>query len=189
VFSDFLVELNFPDAALRLSELPAYPDEPASKPGLTLGQAEKADLHNRWIPPQFSEYERVFRFGHMLLVPTMINKSAPMMFLVDTGGWDNFVTPAAAKGNVKIHGDSDITVKGLSGTVDKVYTTDRVTLTFGHFKQERYDMVAFDLTDISNDAGTEISGSLGFAMLYMLDMKIDYRDHLVDFTYDPNRFH
>ena len=189
VFSDFLVELDFPDVKLRLSELPAYPDAPSASPGLTLGQPEKGNLHNRWIPPQFSDYERVYRFGHMLLIPATINKSARKMFLVDTGGWDNFVSPAAARGNVKIHSDSDITVKGLSGKVDKVYTTDRVTLTFGHFKQERYDMVAFDLTDISNDAGTEISGSLGFAMLYMLDLKIDYRDHLVDFAYDPNRFH
>jgi len=28
---------------------------------------------------------------------------------------------------------------------------------------------------------------LGFAMLRLLDIKIDYRDGLVEFTYDPNR--
>jgi hypothetical protein len=107
---------------------------------------------------------------------------------VDTGGWDNFITPAAAKGVTKLS-NSDTIVKGLSGKVAKVYYTGDVTLVFGHFKQQRDDMVAFDLTHISNNVGTEISGSLGFAMLYLLDIKIDYRDHLVDFSYDPNRFH
>jgi hypothetical protein len=37
--------------------------------------------------------------------------------------------------------------------------------------------------------GTEISGTLGFGMLFMLDIRIDYRDGLVDFSFDPNRFH
>jgi hypothetical protein len=29
---------------------------------------------------------------------------------------------------------------------------------------------------------------LGFVMLRLLDIKIDYRDGLVDFSYDPTRF-
>jgi hypothetical protein len=50
-------------------------------------------------------------------------------------------------------------------------------------------MVAFDTTGISNSSGVEISGMLGFSMLYQMEVKIDYRDGLVDFGYDPNRFH
>jgi hypothetical protein len=50
-------------------------------------------------------------------------------------------------------------------------------------------MVRFDLTNVSNAASTEISGVLGFAMLVMLEMKIDYRDGLLDFTYAGVRFH
>ena len=108
---------------------------------------------------------------------------------MDTGAWDNFVSPAGAKGATKLHSDSDTIIKGLSGKVDKVYATGDVTLAFGNFKQQRHDLVAFDMTHISNDLGTEVSGSLGFVMLYLLEIKIDYRDHLVDFSYDPNRFH
>jgi hypothetical protein len=37
--------------------------------------------------------------------------------------------------------------------------------------------------------GTEISGALGFATLNLLELKIDYRDGLVDLSYDPNRRH
>ena len=50
-------------------------------------------------------------------------------------------------------------------------------------------MVAFDTSKISNDAGAKVSGMLGFAMLFQMNLKIDYRDGLVDFEYDPNRFH
>jgi hypothetical protein len=42
---------------------------------------------------------------------------------------------------------------------------------------------------ISDGAGTEISGTLGFAMLRFLDLKIDYRDDLVSFFYDSKRAH
>ena len=77
----------------------------------------------------------------------------------------------------------------MSGNVKNVYTASRATLVFSHFKQEREDLLTFDLTHLSDSLGTEVSGVLGFAMLRMLDLKIDYRDGLVNFTYDKNRFH
>jgi len=46
--------------------------------------------------------------------------------------------------------------------------------------------VAFGTSHISNSIGVEVSGTLGFAMLRLLDIKIDYRDGLVEFTYNPN---
>jgi hypothetical protein len=39
--------------------------------------------------------------------------------------------------------------------------------------------------DESNNTGTEVSGILGFAMLRMLNIKLDYRDGLVDFEFKP----
>jgi hypothetical protein len=50
-------------------------------------------------------------------------------------------------------------------------------------------MVAFDTTRMSNSSGVEISGMLGFGMLYQMEVRIDYRDGLVDFGYDPKRWH
>jgi hypothetical protein len=40
---------------------------------------------------------------------------------------------------------------------------------------------------LSRHTGTEISGFLGFAMLRLLEVELDYRDGLVDFKYDPKR--
>jgi hypothetical protein len=77
----------------------------------------------------------------------------------------------------------------VRGNVKNVYRASKATIVFSHFKQEREDLITFDLTHFSDLVGTEVSGVLGFAMLRMLDMKIDYRDGLVDFTYDKNRFH
>jgi hypothetical protein len=60
-------------------------------------------------------------------------------------------------------------------------------LSFGHLRQRNLDIVAFDTKSISDSIGVEVSGTLGFAMLRLLDIKIDYRDGLIDFSYDRNR--
>jgi hypothetical protein len=80
-------------------------------------------------------------------------------------------------------------VSGIGGEVRNVYQTEEVTLTFGNFQQHRQRPLAIDLKRVSDDADTEISGILGFAMLWVLDIKLDYRDHLVDFHLDPNPPH
>lgn len=49
-------------------------------------------------------------------------------------------------------------------------------------------MTSIDTKGTSDDIGTEVSGFLGFIMLRLLDIKIDYRDGLVDFTYDSKHF-
>jgi hypothetical protein len=72
--------------------------------------------------------------------------------------------------------------------VKNVYRADKAILQFGHLRQENQDLVAFDLGHISDHTGTEISGTLGFALLRLLDIKIDYRDGLVDFEYDAKRW-
>ena len=133
-------------------------------------------------------YTRVFRFGHDLLIPTSIGKVPHKLFLMDTGAMFNFISPAAAREVTKVHGDSDTVVKGISGKVDKVYSANKAILQFGHLRQENQDMTAFDTKPISDGVGTEVSGFLGFVLLRFLDIKIDYRDALVDFQYDSKRW-
>jgi hypothetical protein len=54
-------------------------------------------------------------------------------------------------------------------------------------QQPNLDIITLDLSNLSRHTGTEISGFLGFAMLRMLEVELDYRDGLVDFGYDPKR--
>jgi tetratricopeptide (TPR) repeat protein len=187
IFEDFLVDLDFPQKKLRLSPLPPLPDEPSAELSLHSLMPIGGNVHNRYIPEPYRNFERVYRLGHDLLVPTRINDSSAKLFLLDTGGWDNMITVAAAREASKVHSQESTKVNGLSGQVKDVYRTDDITLTFGQFQQHRRDLLAFDLKHISDDAGTEVSGILGFVMLWVMDIKIDYRDHLVDFHVDENR--
>jgi tetratricopeptide (TPR) repeat protein len=189
VFASYLVDIDFPNRRLKLSQLPPYPDQAGEQASLQSEETVSAGLHDRWIPPEYKDFERVYRFGHLLLLPVQLNKAPYRLFMLDTGAWDNTLSPEAAREASKLHKDSDIQVKGLSGQVKTVYTTGEIMLTFGRFQQRRSDMVAFDLSNTSNHVGIEVSGALGFAMLYLLDIKLDYRDNLVNFEYDATRFH
>ena len=134
-------------------------------------------------------YSTVFRFGHELLVPTIIGNVPYKLFLLDTGSLVNFISPAAAREVTKVHANSDVIVKGISGSVDKVYRANKAVLQFGHVRQENQDMTSIDMKAMSDSAGTEISGILGFITLRMLDIKIDYRDALINFEVDPRLIH
>jgi len=188
VFEHYLVEINFPDAKFVLSELPKHPDEAQEAATLDSDPAAVHPPVDRYIAPEMKSYDQVFRFGHMLLIPTSVNQKPFRNFLIDTGAFDNMITPDAARESTKLYSDSDVEIKGLSGKVKKVYETGDVWLFFGSFKEKK-SLIAFDLSNISDSVGTEVSGSLGFGMLYLLDIKIDYRDGLIAFAYDPNRIH
>jgi tetratricopeptide (TPR) repeat protein/predicted aspartyl protease len=187
VFAKFLVDLDFPDRKFKLSPLPKLPDEPTEATGLDTDEATAYYPRDRYVAPEMQNYSKIYRFGHMLLIPTSVNDHPAKLFLIDTGASDNTIAPDAAREVLKIHRDSSIRVKGLSGEVKKVFVADDVSLAFAHFRQKK-NLVAFDLTNVSNAAGAEVSGTLGFGMLFQLDIKIDYRDGLIDFGFAPNRF-
>ncbi len=216
VFQKFLVEIDFPNEKLKLSQLPKRPgeieqklalnsqdddaddsDTPEVKAGAKPAENKTTDAkpptlasgpQDRYIAPEMQSYTRVLRFGHDLLVPTSIGNVPSKLFLMDTGATMNAISPAAAREVTKVHGNSDMIIKGISGKVNDVFSANKAVLTFGHLRQENQDMTAFDTKNISDSVGTEISGFLGFTILRFLDIKIDYRDALVDFQYDAKRW-
>lgn len=190
LFYNFLVDIDFPHAKLRLSQLPPRPDEAGPADGLQSGSVTtNTRFHDRYIAPEMKSYTPVFRFGHQLLIQTRVNDSPPKLFLIDTGAFNNTISPSAAREVTNVSTDSNLRVKGLSGSVKNVFRADELTLQFGHLRQKNLDIVAFDTRGLSDSIGTEVSGMLGFAMLWLLEIKIDYRDGLVDFTYDSTHSH
>ena len=211
VFSHFLVTIDFPQEKLMLSELPKRPDEQQPKPatlntadpddpttgpedragessnkqdaGSHAAVAQSSGPQDRYIAPEMKSFSSVYRFGHALLIPTRIGNSEPKLFLIDTGGFGNLISPEAAKEVTKVRADPYTTVRGISGSVKEVKSADKVVLQFGHFRQQNEDVVSFDLSSMSRSTGTEVSGMLGFTLLHILKMTIDYRDGLVDFEY------
>ena len=210
VFSQFLIEMDFPSSRLRLSQLPPRPGEtpskaalktsdeeptlePDAKPapdsagaagaGSTQSSPSTARYQDRYVAPEMHSYVQTFRLGHMLLVPTKINEGPDKLFLLDSGSFDNTIALDAAQEVTKIHRAPRIEVKGINGEVKKVYVADRVVLDFGHLRQTVPNMVAIDMSRVSRQAGTEVSGTLGMVMLRLLKIRLDYRDALADFQY------
>jgi tetratricopeptide (TPR) repeat protein len=189
VFSHFLVDIDMPNSRFRLTPLPEDPPATAEHLALQRKFPGSEHFHDRYVAPEMKGYAPVFRFGAHLFIPTRINELPPKLFLIDTGAFNDTISPAAAREATKVRIDSNLHVKGLSGEVKNVFTADDLTLTFSHYRQPARNMVAFETAGISEGAGAEVGGILGFGMLHLMELKIDYRDGLVDFAYDPNRIH
>jgi tetratricopeptide (TPR) repeat protein len=213
VFDQFLVDINLPEDMLRLSELPKRPGETdqaiklktdnedsgseqaaKNETGLSSKSSPAPSPFDAYVSPEMKSYTRILRFGHLLLIPTKVGliptnvSDAPdKLFMIDTGAFNNLIDPAAAREVTKVHDDSNSIIKGLNGSVKNVYSVDKAVLMFGKLRQENQDMFSFDMTPLSDSIGTEISGALGFTTLNLLEIKIDYRDGLVDLSYDPKR--
>jgi len=188
IFSDFLVDIDMPQRKFRLSQLPARPGEKPSTPSLGQDPDREPIFYDRYVAPEMKSYTPVYRFDHMLLIPTLLNGAVTKLFLIDSGAFDSTLTPEAAGEVTHVSSNPDVEITGFSGAVKKVYRGDELTLTFGGLRQSNQDINAFDNKSMSDGAGTEISGIIGFPLLLVLDMKIDYRDGLVSFRYDAKRF-
>jgi predicted aspartyl protease len=205
VFSDFLVTLDFPWRKLTLGPLAPYPGAVAATPSLNTGEEDASDdgahpdqtsdkataaasgPHDRYIAPEMQKWTTVYRIGHDMIVPTALNNKRLRLFIIDTGAQSTSISPTAAREVTHVFGDSNSTVKGVSGSVANVYVGNSVTFRFAHVQQEHPNVLSFDMSGISKGTGTEISGFIGFDLLGLLVVKIDYRDGLMNFEYSADR--
>jgi predicted aspartyl protease len=187
-FSHYLIEVDFPGEKLNLTGLPPIPGASETAPRLAADSLATPDLHDRYIAPSMQSYTMIFNVDDHIFIPTRVNSgSEQKLFMMDTGAFDNMISPSVAKQSTKVAKDYATDLEGVGGAVKHVYRADAVDLAFARFHQKHDDMVSFDMTPVSDSMGIEVSGILGFNMLRMLDIKIDYRDGLVDFQYDPKR--
>ena len=171
VFAQFLMTLDFTSSTLRLAPLPKHD---------TGNEGEPSD---RYIAAEMRHFTPVYRFGHLLLIPARLGDSSPMLFLIDTGAEISAISQRAVADITSVRRDSRVRVQGLSGKVAQGLTADQLWLQFAGFRQRNLDMITFNLDRISRRTGTEISGILGFSVLVLFDLTIDYRDGLVNFDY------
>jgi predicted aspartyl protease len=123
----------------------------------------------------------------MILLPTFVNHKPEHLFLVDTGASRNLLSNNFAQEITSVSKDNFGRIGGISGEVKDVYTARKAEMQFANFKTKDFDLTTIDLSGISESAGTEVSGIIGFELLRMLEMKIDYRDGLIDFTFDRDK--
>ncbi len=212
VFSSYIVDVDIPASMLRLSPLPKRPDD-AAKAEASLSSESRSDSDqqddaasdqkfaekntqkpaaptppkDRFVAPEMANWARVYRVSHDLLMPTHVNDSKTMLFILDTGASLNMMSTRAARIVTKVSSDDRIKIKGLSGEVNKVYSADKATLRFANILQPNLEMATIDLAKLCKNLGIEVSGFLGYPIFRLVEMKIDYRDGLVQFTYDPNK--
>jgi tetratricopeptide (TPR) repeat protein len=215
VLGAYLIDIDLPGMRLKLSPLPKRPEDTVAprslnsegeeqvnaeqkedraaestlkeaKPAAPVSKPPQRLPRDRYIAPEMANWTKVFRFGHSLLVPTSVNNSNSMLFGLDTGAFSNLLSVRAGRQVSKVSSEDRVRVRGLNGEVKKVYSA-QATLRFGHLQQPSLELITLDLSSISRQTGTEVSGFLGFAMLRVLEVKLDYRDGLVDFEYDPKR--
>jgi hypothetical protein len=205
VFGAFLLDIDFPAQQLSLQPLPQRPSDNTGKLALqTSGEEWKLDddpasgkadpgpqekssppiahePRDRYIAPEMVNYTPIYHFGHLMLIPTKVGDESQNLFVLDTGSSMSPLSLTTAKGIVNFLVPSSVGIRGMSGSVANVFDVGDVTLQIGNLKEENKQAFAFDLSHLSNEVGTEVSGILGINLLRQLAVRIDYRDGLVDF--------
>jgi predicted aspartyl protease len=177
VFDDFILTLDFPGQQVKLDPLPPLPT----------GTSTDAGLRDRYIDPSMAAWTKMFRGGHDIILPVGLSSGKIHLFIVDTGAFDNLISPEAAREVGQLSNISDIDIYGVSGHVRKTYSTQAMDLAFAGLRQHVDSLTASDMSRMGANLGVEISGFIGAKTLHVLTMQIDYRDNLLHFTYDPKR--
>jgi predicted aspartyl protease len=208
VFDASLLTLDFPKHELRVAPLPLRPGETEAERAKLEAAGDDAvfDPHDPYIAPEMAKWQRVYRSGHDLLMPTGIVDTKRMkddsawkekLFILDTGAGMSVISPAAAREVTRISGNSSWVASGIQGEVDKVYDAGKFTMAFAGLRLDspsmtstdttKPSMTSIDTTKESHADGVEISGFIGAPALTQLVLHIDYRDNLVLCEYTPKK--
>lgn len=201
-FRDRLIHIDYAARLLTLSPLPSPAPGAEGPYGLT----------DQVLDPAKKDWTPVYIAGPQVLVPTLINKKGPYLFAMDTGVTRTIYSPAVTRRELSESKDATLNLTGTSAAIVKVLPRDgggdtaitdvhgpdgtllKVTrpvklpvLRFALSEIPDPSAVSFDLSPLSHQAQTEISGVLGFSLLSYFDIEINYRDALARIAFDQNR--
>jgi tetratricopeptide (TPR) repeat protein len=163
VFERFLVTIDFVHNQISLDPFAQPPPD------------QKPDSASN-VDPGFT---KAFRLGNDLSLLTSVNGSDNHLFLVDSGSSSNLIDRGVASETTKTYGDELTKLHGVQGAVNKVSRAQTATLVFARFRQENHDLIAFDMSKISEDMGIRLSGVLGMPVLSQLKLTINYLEGTV----------
>jgi tetratricopeptide (TPR) repeat protein len=173
VFDRYLVTLDFLKHEVRLDPLPP-PASDTAPPAPDASSEPGWYSADRTVPPSLKSWTDIYRRGHLLIVPTLINNKNPSLFIVDTGSFTNLIDIDTAKLVTREQTGMTRSI-GLSGT-SRLSETGKFTLDFAGL---RMPVLSMDAMDLSRDGG--VHGFLGYPTLNQLILHIDYRDNLILF--------
>jgi tetratricopeptide (TPR) repeat protein len=169
LFSDYLITIDFQRLTLHLKPLPERPPSPQG--------------YDRSPLPEEQGFTPVFRFGHHLDVSTTVNEKATGLFLIDTGSTTSLIDSTFARLTTKIHGNNFVSIRGVSGTVKDVFEADKAILRFSRFRQQNLGLISLNLNNSPEHQDVRMDGILGFQILPLFRLTLDYRNGLVNFDY------
>jgi tetratricopeptide (TPR) repeat protein len=168
-FAQYLMTLDFQRFSLHLKPLPERPPRPQG--------------YDRTIADDEKDFTPVFRFGHHLMITTMLNAKATGLFVLDTGSSTTLVDSTFAVESTKISRNDFVRVRGISGESKNVFEADKAIIQFANFRQRNLGMLVVDINNSGRRQPVRISGLLGLPVLSMFHLSLDYRNGLVKF--DP----
>ena len=180
LFANWLVTLDYPNSELLLAPLPHRPDVDPT----TIADSEYQPL-DRYIAPEMQNWLHILRVGHMLLLPARLDQGPMHYVIADTGSSQTTLSLSLATESHRAYVDPDNHFWGISGDIQQVYRVDHATLRFGAFQLPPASYNAFDLGNILHYTGLEVSGLIGLPTLSRMTISIDYRDNLMQLTYNP----
>jgi tetratricopeptide (TPR) repeat protein len=106
LFRDHLIHIDYPDQSVTLSPLPTTPlAEPTTERAL--------------VTPTDKTWSPIYVDGSNILVPTLINKQGPFLFVLDTGAPHTVLSPNVTSQTLDKSSDATIPIQGTSGDVVK----------------------------------------------------------------------
>ncbi len=199
LFRDHLIHLDYPDQSVTLSPLPATRlAEPTTERAI--------------VTPTDKTWSQIYVDGSNILVPTLINKQGPFLFVLDTGAPHTVLSPDVTSRTLDKSSDATLPIQGTSGAVVKfipkegggdlnradIYSATGTLLRvsrpvkfplyrFAGSEVPNRSAVSFDLTPKSHATGIEVSGLLGFDVLRAIHHRHQLPRRLARILFDQNR--
>ena len=95
------------------------------------------------------------------------------------------IDTAVARKSSKIYKDDRTIVKGVQGKVTQINRANDISLVFAGFRQSNPDLIAIDLTKVSDGMGVAFAGILGMPVLSQMKLTIDYREGAIRMEAQP----
>lgn len=174
VFSDYIITIDFQRRTMHLVPLPERNPNPQA--------------YDRAPLPMEQGFTPVYRQGNHLFISTQVNRKSTGLFLLDTGAQIVLIDNTFAQLTTKIHGNEYVRIHGVSGSVKDVFEADKAELLFARFRlPSSVPLTAIDLNNGPGHQELRMDGILGFPVLVLFRLSLDYRNGLVNFDYVLDR--
>jgi hypothetical protein len=182
VFRNYIVSMDAPARKLSLTPLAPLPGQSETDSFTLQTSGAEDEFYDRYIPPGMENWTRVYRRAQLWLVPTRIDAGQERLFALDTSSTASVVDLEVARSVTKVKPVPGSFFLDMKGTLQPLMKADQITLLFAGIKQPARNMIAKDLSSMSNLFKLNIAGQLGLQSFPNMIINLDYRDGLIQFV-------